>query len=809
MKHFIKEIKSNRKNISKEVLFMDKIVSHGLKIDLHIHSCESSKKDGNKVRNNTVENIPILINKLNENGVNICSITDHDTFSYRMYSSLKKAESDNSSIKKVFPGVEFSVSFLDYEDKEQIIHIITIFSDNDETRIQKIEDVLKKHKPNKNGCFTEENFLVILREIDLDTILIAHQKNTLSSKKPRKHDISSLGESKFLEIVASDYFEAFEFKNKRNQVLNKNYLLEKGIDDRVRFVTGTDCHDWSVYPKETPSDPIIDFPYTFAKCLPSFRGLVMALTDQQRLKTVDSFFNVDKKTIEKISLEHNGKTVNIPLSKGINVIIGDNSIGKSMLLHALTGFEKDGEKISSAIQKGYKAYLKKNNLKIKKTIKKKDVFAFDMQGEVRKKFENNLLVSTEFSNYFPDEIDPKPYKTIIDNEIERLISFLDEKFKIEKEIKKLSTITIYIDEESSESLSFVGDLRSLKENSSNISTILSKFQQLIFDYSEILKQPLDESDIEVLTNQLDILKEMHKKYQSKKSIIDCKNQRIETIAKVIDDVAKTHNKSISDKQKKKTSFMEKTLSIQDTLKTIILYDNKNIQYTPTIKEAIIPIASNIIQDYAFVSKLNVKELNNDYFLQHVNGVFKRSKAIDFNKTTETQLKNSLKQYDNSSVLHFFKDSISKSFDEDFSSKQTILLGNSDKAEEFSAGLNSKIYFDLLSYENSSDGIYIIDQPEDNVSQPSIKEYLLDCFKTMGENRQVIMVSHNPQFIVNLDIDNLIFLYRNNSGELSFQSGALEYECDEYSVLQIVADNIDGGLDSIQKRWKRYEKNNRI
>ena len=58
---------------------MDKIVSHGLKIDLHIHSCESSKKDGNKVRNNTVENIPILINKLNENGVNICSITDHDT----------------------------------------------------------------------------------------------------------------------------------------------------------------------------------------------------------------------------------------------------------------------------------------------------------------------------------------------------------------------------------------------------------------------------------------------------------------------------------------------------------------------------------------------------------------------------------------------------------------------------------------------------------------------------------------------------------------------------------------------------------
>ena len=72
-----------------------------------------------------------------------------------------------------------------------------------------------------------------------------------------------------------------------------------------------------------------------------------------------------------------------------------------------------------------------------------------------------------------------------------------------------------------------------------------------------------------------------------------------------------------------------------------------------------------------------------------------------------------------------------------------------------------------------------------------------------------MVSHNPQFIVNLDVDNIIYLFSGDDGKLKIQSGALEYECDEYSVLQLVADNIDGGLDSIQKRWKRYEKNNRV
>ncbi|MBQ1704634.1 MAG: hypothetical protein II028_02190, partial [Clostridia bacterium] len=55
----------------------------------------------------------------------------------------------------------------------------------------------------------------------------------------------------------------------------------------------------------------------------------------------------------------------------------------------------------------------------------------------------------------------------------------------------------------------------------------------------------------------------------------------------------------------------------------------------------------------------------------------------------------------------------------------------------------------------------------------------------------------------------IFLYCGEDGKLKHQSGALEYECDDYNVLQLVADNIDGGLDSSQKRWKRYEKNNRI
>ena len=788
---------------------MNNIVKHGLKIDLHIHSCASSPKDGKKVRNNTVENIPLLIKKLDENGVNICSITDHDTFSFEMFNALKTAESDVSSIQKVLPGVEFSVSFLDNDNKEQIIHVVTIFSDKYTDKVSKIETVLKKNRPGENGAYTEESFLEVLREIDLDTILIAHQKNSLSSNKPRKNDVSSLGETRFLELVASDYFEALEFKNKRNEVLNKDYLLSKGIDDRVRFVTGTDCHDWNVYPMEDPSDLTTSFPYTYAKCLPTFKGLVMALTDQRRLKRVDSFFNVDKTTLDYIEFENNGISERIPLSRGINVIIGDNSIGKSMLLHALSGYEKNGEQLNRTLKDGYKAYIKKKNLKIKKQLKKENVFAFDMQGEVRSKFEQNRLVATEFANYFPPNVNSQPYETIINNEIERLISYLDKKFKNDNEIKKLRTFNICVDEETAESLSFVGKLRNAKGSVSDIDSIISAIEQLLIDYSALIKQPIEESDLEILNQQVNTLNQILTKYKEKKRRIEFENDRIETVAKTIDSIARRHNRSISDRQKRNSAFIDKTTALKDSLKQIIAYSKKADKYTPSIETTQISISSNSIQDYSFNSRLNATEISSQFFMQHVKSIFKSNTRVDLNTITEARLKEVLLKYDGSPVLQFFKSALTSSFEDDFSPKQTIILKESDKAEELSAGLNAKIYFDLLSYESSSDGIYIIDQPEDNVSQPAIKEYLLDCFKTMGENRQVIMVTHNPQFIVNLDVDNVIFLFCGNDGKLRFQSGALEYECEEYSVLHLVEDNIDGGLDSIRKRWKWYEKNNRV
>ena len=60
--------------------------------------------------------------------------------------------------------------------------------------------------------------------------MIAHQKGTLSSeKKARKNDVLSLGKEKLEELVFVDYFDSFEFKDRRNEIFNKNYLERHSV----------------------------------------------------------------------------------------------------------------------------------------------------------------------------------------------------------------------------------------------------------------------------------------------------------------------------------------------------------------------------------------------------------------------------------------------------------------------------------------------------------------------------------------------------------------------------------------------------
>jgi len=169
-----------------DVITKNRIVTTGIRIDLHIHSFGSHFKDHSKVKDLTIDNIKILINELNNNKINMCAITDHDNFEIDIYNRLK-LEENKGSIQKVLPAVEFSV-----EINNKVIHIVVVFDDNEPEKLTKIKGIIfgdgssPAYDSVNKEAFKEDKFLKILKTIDLDTVMIAHQKNSITSKSKKK-----------------------------------------------------------------------------------------------------------------------------------------------------------------------------------------------------------------------------------------------------------------------------------------------------------------------------------------------------------------------------------------------------------------------------------------------------------------------------------------------------------------------------------------------------------------------------------------------------------------------------------------------
>lgn len=80
-----------------------------------------------------------------------------------------------------------------------------------------------------------------------------------------------------------------------------------------------------------------------------------------------------------------------------------------------------------------------------------------------------------------------------------------------------------------------------------------------------------------------------------------------------------------------------------------------------------------------------------------------------------------------------------------------------------------------------------------------------AIRNNNNNKQIIFVTHNPLLVVNLDVDNVIFL-KNMNGNIEASSGCLEFEDSTINILDTIAENMDGGKDTIERRLKVYGKN---
>lgn len=351
------------------------------KLDLHIHSFKSGiTKSGDKgyVKNSKIDNLNVLVSALEKNDINICAVTDHYIFDKKLYLELKKYENYSTSIKKVLPGIE-----LDLNINGTIVHTICIFNDEEKNHAEKIEE----------NFSVKDNYSLsdlgnMLANIGLDVVLIAHQKTDYKSINQNNTNLSCVGLEYFYRIIDIEYFDSLEVQSSKVEGILKSRFVEDRIENCC-LISGSDCHEWSAYPKHDSNSKCTPL-LLYMKALPTFRGLVMSLTNPKRFTSE----NVKRKAfIEEIKYTKSGISNKINLSSGINAIIGDNSVGKSTLIKSLLGIAENGAT----------KFLNSHGILIEKHNLNETDYEFSKQGSIRQKFEANdskLTLREEFKEYF-------------------------------------------------------------------------------------------------------------------------------------------------------------------------------------------------------------------------------------------------------------------------------------------------------------------------------------------------------------------------------------------------------------------------
>jgi AAA domain, putative AbiEii toxin, Type IV TA system len=109
----------------------------------------------------------------------------------------------------------------------------------------------------------------------------------------------------------------------------------------------------------------------------------------------------------------------------------------------------------------------------------------------------------------------------------------------------------------------------------------------------------------------------------------------------------------------------------------------------------------------------------------------------------------------------------------------------------------------LALDDADDRPLIIDQPEENLDPKSIFDELVSLFLEIKSKRQVIMITHNANLVVNADADQVIVARAgpHSPGQLppiSYLSGGLETA----HIRQAVCDILEGGERAFQERARR-------
>jgi ABC-type multidrug transport system ATPase subunit len=146
----------------------------------------------------------------------------------------------------------------------------------------------------------------------------------------------------------------------------------------------------------------------------------------------------------------------------------------------------------------------------------------------------------------------------------------------------------------------------------------------------------------------------------------------------------------------------------------------------------------------------------------------------------------------------------------------------DSFDKMSPGKKGLVLLQLLISLSNEEWPILLDQPDDDLDSRSVYEDLVSFLKKRKVQRQIIVVTHNPNLVVGADAEEVVVANQagqevsrdNKKFRFEYVSGALENSfemsaAEESAILprkgirQHVCEILEGGKEAFQKREQKY------
>lgn len=773
---------------------VDKLVYDSSIWDMHIHTCLSSKssKEFQKMSvKDYVDYLTLTFSKYKL--LKMISFTDHNRINFEVYDEFNNR---NTGIT-LMPGIELDTYLND--DPTNIKHVIFYFNITDNIKLKKFADEVNKFIKEKKESVKIDDFLDFLLSTKVEFVLSPHA----FKQGPRGLDSDWTSEEITLS-EAKKYMDQFfcfwEASGKSAIAKAKQFLNDFEIDEKISIISFSDSSD-----KKTLENYLKNPPQYF-NCLPNFKGIQLAGTDYRRI--VKNPFIIDKSNIGDFIYKIVIEDQPIELLPKLNAIIGGRGSGKSLLLDNIALNLNSKIEDSDFLTKERKDFLKEMDINIYNYAGKKlslDEIKFDYynQSYISKIF-NSSESNIAIKNYFLDE-----FEKIKDIPTEEIKLEINSKFS--NSLKNFTTI------EKSNISGLVekfiitkNDKFPFKYNKKDIikTTKLSfikkdDYDKSILNNTKIVPKELKENEkllekinelYEIINNEIYVFNEKKIKENTKsyfiESFIDYITEKsaLEKDKKNIEDNFNNNVEIVQNKYVKRTSIINSYIELAKDFKyeykenNIIngFDDNKFMFEKKLLIEKPLAYLEKIIRKYFDGTKIknaSLIELMNLFCFK-----------------IEDYIKDS-KSYDN-----FIEELINIDLQCTESNKIYYSLNGTSFEDLFklSPGTQTNILMEYIVSKETTIPL-LIDQPEDNIDNETIYDKLTEWFNTLKNKRQIIVVTHDANIVINSDAENIIIARKINNAEFEYRYGALEYNknLEEASII------LDGGKEAVERRLKKY------